>query len=175
MDLLKERIDIAITIGTNPLATSLVRRHLGDWDNVLVAAPAYFAARGKPATIDELARHDFIALPPWHHPADVMSGPQGEHVRLQVKPRVTSNNQHAIKQLALAGVGLSFHVVPEIADELADGRLVRVLPKWSTARLSVDALMPPRATQPAKVRAAIDALSDYLSPRKRPRSTRNAS
>ena len=88
---------------------------------------------------------------------------------------MTSNNQHAIKQLALAGVGLSFHVVPEIADELADGRLVRVLPKWSTARLSVDALMPPRATQPAKVRAAIDALSHYLSPRKRPRSTRNAS
>ena len=123
LDLLKERIDIAITIGTTPLATSLVRRHLGDWDNVLVAAPAYFAARGKPATIDELARHDFIALPPWHHPADVMSGPQGEHVRLQQAAR-DDNNQHAIKQLALAGVGLSFHVVPEIADELPDGRLV---------------------------------------------------
>ena len=131
----KERIDIAITIGTTPLATSLVRRHLADWDNVLVASPAYFAARGKPATIEDLARHDFIALPPWHHPADVMSGPGGEHVRLQVKPRVTSNNQHAIKQLALAGVGLSFQC--RSGDCRRTGRRpprARAA-KWSTARV----------------------------------------
>jgi DNA-binding transcriptional LysR family regulator len=162
LDLRRERIDIAIAIGTPPLASSLVRRHLADWENVLVGSPSYLSVRGAPHTVDDLAHHDFIALPAWHHPADVMSGPGGRVFRLQTRPRVTSNNQHTIKQLALAGVGLSFHVVPEISEELADGRLVRVLPKWSTPRLSVDALMPPR-TQPAKVRAAIDALATYLS------------
>ena len=163
LDLYKERIDVAITIGTPPQASSLVRRHLADWDNVLVGAPSYLSARGKPRTVDDLPRHDFIALPAWHHPADVLSGPKGERYRIQVKPRVTSNNQHAIRQLALAGMGLSFHVAPEIAEELEDGRLVRVLPKWSTRSLSVDALMLPRATQPAKVRAAIEALRVYLA------------
>lgn len=163
LDLLKERIDIAISIGTPPLAASLVRRHLADWENVLVASPTYLATRGKPTSIDDLASHDFIALPAWHHPADVLSGPSGERFRLQVQPRVTSNNQQAIRQLALAGLGLSFHVVPEIAEELADGRLVRVLPKWSTPALSVDALMPPRTAQPAKVRAAVEMLQVYLS------------
>jgi LysR family transcriptional regulator, transcriptional activator for aaeXAB operon len=164
LDLIKERIDIAIAIGTRPTAASLVRRHLGDWENVLVGAPAYLAQRGTPKTAADLARHDFVSLPPWHHPADVLNGPKGQRYRIAQKARVTSNNQHTIKQLALAGVGLSFHVVPEIAEELADGRLVRVLEDWSARVLSVDALMPPRGTQPAKVRSAVDALKTYLSP-----------
>ena len=171
LDLMKERIDVAIAIGTSPPASSLVRRHLADWQNVLVASPAYLDERGTPRRVNELAKHVFVTLPPWHHPADVLTGPRGERYRLQVAPRVVSNNQHTIKQLALAGVGLSFHVAPEIAQELADGRLKRVLPHWSLPRLSVDALMPPRSTQPAKVRAAVDALQAFLSNRNRARST----
>jgi hypothetical protein len=37
-----------------------------------------------------------------------------------------------------------------------------VLPKWRAPQLSVDALMLPRASQPAKVRAALDALLRYV-------------
>lgn len=163
LDLIRERIDISIAIGTSPPATSLVRRHLADWPNVLVASPAYLERRGTPKRVNELNDHAFVTLPPWHHPADVLTGPKGERHRLQVTPRVVSNNQHTIKQLAIAGVGLSFHVAPEITQELADGRLKRVLPDWSLPTLSVDALMPPRSTQPAKVRAALDALRIYLT------------
>jgi DNA-binding transcriptional LysR family regulator len=163
LDLLKERIDIAITIGTPPSASSLVRRHLADWENVLVGAPAYLAAHGSPTAAPDLASHVFLSLPSWHHPADVLIGPGGQRYRLSVKPRVTSNNQQTIRELTLAGCGLSFHVRPEIAGELADGRLVRVLRDWSLPRLSVDALMLPRSTQPAKVRAAIERLGTALN------------
>jgi DNA-binding transcriptional LysR family regulator len=164
LDLLKERIDIAIAIGTEPPASSLVRRHLADWQNVLVGAPSYLARRGRPRVAADLAAHDFLTLPPWHHPADVMSGPGGERYRIEPKRRVVSNNQLTIKQLTLAGYGLSFHVVPEIAQDLSDGRLLRVLPEWSLPALSVDALMPPRAAQPAKVRTALESLVAYLAP-----------
>jgi DNA-binding transcriptional LysR family regulator len=162
LDLARERIDVAVTIGTKASAGSLVRRHLSNWANLLVAAPAYLAARGTPAAPADLARHDFVALPAWHHPADVLTGPGGRRVRVGIRRRVTSN-QLTIRELALAGCGLSFHVEAEIARELADGRLVRVLPDWSLPTLSVDALMLPRRSQPAKVRATIDALKDYLS------------
>ena len=163
LDLRKERIDVAIAIGTTPPAATLVRRHLADWQNVLVAAPEYLEAHGTPRDPEDLADHVFLSLPRWHHAADVLSGPGGKKHRIAVKPRVTSNNQSTIRQLALAGVGLSFHVVPEIAGDLAAGRLVRVLPKWSLPRLSVDALLLPRTTQPAKVRAAVDAMKTYLN------------
>jgi len=163
LDLMKERIDIAIAIGTEPPASSLVRRHLADWQNVLVGAPSYLAERGTPKVAEDLARHVFMSLPPWHHPADVLVGPGGQRYRLHTKPRVISNNQQTIRQLTLAGCGLSFHVVPEIAAELGDGRLVRALPDWTLPELSVDALMPPRAAQPAKVRGALEALRQHLS------------
>jgi DNA-binding transcriptional LysR family regulator len=165
LDLQKERIDIAIAIGTKPPATSLIRRHLADWDNVLVAAPSYLKKRGTPKTAGDLAQHTFIALPPWHHPADVLTGPGRQRYRLDVKPRITSNNQVTIKQFTVAGCGLSFGVIPEMADELAARKLVRVLPDWSSPRLSVDALLLPRKTQPAKVRAALEALKSYLNTR----------
>jgi len=162
LDLQKERIDIAVSIGTTPPATTLVRKHLADWPNVLVAAPSYLKQHGTPAAPGDLADHRFISLPSWHHAGDVLTGPHGERHRVTANARVISNNQTLIRQLAVAGCGLCFNVVPEITRELAQRRLVRVLPKWAAPALSVDALMLPRATQPAKVRIAVQALTRYM-------------
>ena len=52
---------------------------------------------------------------------------------MTVKPRVVSNNQALIRQLTLEGAGVSFQSEPEVREELADGRLVRVLPDWASA------------------------------------------
>jgi len=163
LDIIRERIDLAITIDLALPSSSLVRRHLADWRLVLCASPQYLAKRGTPRTPRDLARHDFLALPPWHHSAEVLTGPGGKRFRVAVKPRVTSNNQFSIEQLTVQGLGLSFCVEPEIADDLVAGRLVRVLPDWSGQTLSVDVLMPRRTRQPAKIRMAIDALRAYLS------------
>jgi DNA-binding transcriptional LysR family regulator len=163
LDLAREHIDVAITIGTTPPASSLVRQHLATWENALVASPRYLKTHGTPRTAEDLADHVFVSLPAWHHGGDVLTGPGGARYRLAPKPRVISNNQLTIKQLTLAGCGLSFNVVPEVADDLERRTLVRVLPKWSAPTLSVDALMLPRQTQPAKVRAAIEFLRRYLS------------
>jgi DNA-binding transcriptional LysR family regulator len=162
IDLIRERIDFAITISRPLPSSSLVRRHLADWPLVLCASPDYLARRGRPERPEDLAAHDFLALPSWHHSGDVLVGPDGERYRLAVRPRVTSNNQHAVRQLTIAGLGMSFQAEPEVAEELASGRLVRVLPDWSSVVLSVDALMPARARQPAKIRLALDAVKAYL-------------
>jgi DNA-binding transcriptional LysR family regulator len=161
-DLVKERIDVAITIGTTPQASTLLRRHLTQWENVLVASPHYLKKHGTPATAADLADHRFVALPAWHHAADVLTGPGGQKYRLTTRPRITSNNQITIRQLTIAGFGLSFGVIPEMTEELKSKRLVRLLRDWSAPRLSVDALMLPRPRQPARVRAAVEALKKYL-------------
>jgi DNA-binding transcriptional LysR family regulator len=114
---------------------------LADWPLVLCASPAYLARR---------------------HTSEELIGPAGQRHRLSLKPRVTSNNQFSIRQLTRLGLGLSFHVEPEVAAELASGELVRVLPDWSGPTLSVDVLMPARTRQPAKIRMAVEALRGYL-------------
>jgi DNA-binding transcriptional LysR family regulator len=165
LDLAKERIDVAVTIGTRPPAASLVRRHLAEWHNALVAAPSYLSRYGTPMVAADLGVHVFIALPHWHHAADVLTGPEGQRYRIRATPRIVSNNQLTIKQLTMAGCGLSFGVVPEMTEELKTKRLVRVLRDWTAPTLSVDALLLPRAKQPAKVRAAVDALKKYVAGR----------
>jgi DNA-binding transcriptional LysR family regulator len=162
VDLVAERIDLAVSISRPMRDSSLVRRHLADWKLVLAAAPAYLARHGAPRTPEDLAGHVFLGLPAGHHPTDVLTGPDGREHRVTVPPRITSNNQFAIRQLTILGLGLSFQVEPEVEEDLAAGRLVRVLPQWTPQELSVDVLMPARSPQPAKVRMAVDALATYL-------------
>jgi len=164
LDLVRDRIDLAISISRPLRDSSLVRRHLADWPLILCAAPAYLQRRGTPHAPGDLARHDLLALPPTHHPTDVLTGADGQEHRVAVKPRVVSNNQGLIRQLTLEGAGLSFQTAPEIRAELGDGRLIRVLPDWATQALSVDALMPARNPQPAKVRMALDVLKEHFAP-----------
>jgi DNA-binding transcriptional LysR family regulator len=178
VDVIAERIDLAITISRPLRDSSLVRRHLADWRLVLCGSPAYLARHGSPRTPQDLAAHVFLGLPSGHHPTDVLTGPGGQEHRVTVPPRITANNQFAIRQLTLQGLGLSFHVEPEIAEDLAAGRLVRVLPEWAGQELSVDVLMPARSPQPAKVRLAIEALAAYLqgqpTAKRRPQRVRPA-
>jgi DNA-binding transcriptional LysR family regulator len=162
-DMIRERIDLAVTIGRAVPSSRLLRHHLADWALGICAAPDYVARRGMPAAPAGLARHDFVALPRWHHGSDVLTSASGRRVRVSMKSRVTADNQHTVRQLTLAGAGLSFQALPEVAEELRSGRLVRVLPSWTAPVLSVDALMPRRAAQPAKVRLAIEALKSHLA------------
>lgn len=179
-DLDQARIDIAITIGVTAPATSYIRRHLADWTNVLVASPSYLVAHGVPRTPADLTGHALIAMPAWHHPADIFTGPNGEHARLPQTRRITCNHQLTIRQLTLSGCGLSLHVAPEIADDLAAGRLVHVLPDWTLPTLSVDVLVLPRTAHLPRIRAVVDALRTYLgrvsgpAPRRTARRTRRA-
>jgi LysR family transcriptional regulator, transcriptional activator for aaeXAB operon len=60
LDLVRDRIDLAISISRPLRDSSLVRRHLADWPLILCAAPAYLQRRGTPHAPGDLARHD-----PW--------------------------------------------------------------------------------------------------------------
>lgn len=162
-DLIRDRVEVAITIGRSVPSSTLLRHHLADWELGICASPAYLARRGTPASPAALARHDFVALPRWHHGADAMTTAAGRRVRVLLTSRVTADNQHAVRQLTLAGVGLSFQALPEVADDLRSGALVRVLPTWTAPALSVDALLPRRAEQPPRVRLAIEALKAHLA------------
>lgn len=162
------RIDLAICIGPLP-ASNFAVHHLADWRWLACAAPAYLTRHGTPASPQELAEHDWLTQEGRWRGAEEWIGPDGRRERIKPKARITSNNQLSLKQLALAGFGVSLQVLPEIAEELAAGSLVQVLPSWSLAPMPVNVVLPPRARRPAKVRYALEALTDYFD-----KSTRRA-
>lgn len=162
IDLIEHRIDLAIRIGT--LAdSSLVARHLADWNNVLCASPDYLARRPTPTSPDDLLQHDWLTLDveSGAHPVELHHA-DGRTARLRVRSRIASSDILSIRALTLAGLGISAQPEPEIRRELARGELVPLLPGWQLPKSGVYAVTPRRDAQPAKVRHAIDALRRSL-------------
>lgn len=91
-----------------------------------------------------------------------LTAPGGEAVGLRVEGRIASNNQFALQQMCLAGLGIARMVLADIADDLRAGRLAIVLPAWRASPIAAWAVTPQRDAQPAKVRASIEALGAYL-------------
>jgi len=162
IDLVQHRIDLALRAG-DLKDSSLVARHLADWESVLCAAPSYLARHPAITTPAQLEQHQWVMLD--HERSQTwltMENSAGEVERPLVAQRVSSNNILAARQFVLAGMGLSIQPEPEVRQELADGRLLRVLPQWRLPALGIYVVTPRRDAQPAKVRYAIEALRQRM-------------
>ncbi|GAA0756222.1 LysR family transcriptional regulator [Ideonella azotifigens] len=163
VDLLDGGFDCAVRIGGDP-ASRLVARHLADNRRVVCAAPAYLHRRGVPQSPAELAQHDCIVLSrgsasssaDWRF---VPAGPAGAApVSVRVSGRLQTDNGEQAHDWALAGLGLVRRSVWDVAAELADGRLVAVLPAWTGEHAPIHVLFASREFLPLRTRLFIDAL-----------------
>jgi DNA-binding transcriptional LysR family regulator len=161
IDLIEARIDLAIRVG-RPTDSSLVARPLAQWQEILCAAPAYLRHAGAPNEPEDLSRHTWLNLTPLGEPQTVELYRGKDVRRIRLLGRVASNSQASLLELTREGIGISRQVEPDVREEIASGRLVRVLPDWSFTPIGVWAVTPQREAQPAKVRHAIEALRLYL-------------
>ncbi|MCX7277771.1 MAG: LysR family transcriptional regulator [Burkholderiales bacterium] len=160
LDLVKEGIDVAIRQGM--LADSgLVARCIALDRRVLCAAPAYIARHGLPQQPEDLAQHRCIvfgdpAIRNW-------TLVQGEvsHT-LQVQAAVHAHAGDAAHAAALGGAGVVFKSEWEVADDIAAGRLVALLPGWGSAQRPIHAVYPSARHATPKVRCFIDFMVDAL-------------
>lgn len=163
IDLVEARIDLAVRFGR--LAdSSWVARRLCSFEVLLCAAPAWLQAHGTPMRPEDLLSQQWLAFAREGRAMQLpLRGPQQEQRLLRIEARISSNNQLSLQQMCAAGLGLARLARVDVADELAAGRLVALLPDWTQDPLDVWAVTPQRDAQPAKVRVAIDALERYLS------------
>src|SRR5688572_9230830 len=155
IDLIDARIDLAVRFGR--LAdTSWVARRLCAFEWLLCASPAWLRAHGMPQRPEDLLSQQWLAFASEGQALQLMlHGPHGEQRALRIAARISSNNQLSLQQMCMAGLGLARLARVDVADELAAGRLVAVLPDWTQDALDVWAVTPQRDAQPAKVRVAI--------------------
>jgi DNA-binding transcriptional LysR family regulator len=163
IDLIKERIDLAIRFGR--LAdSSWVAQRLGRMQWWLCAAPAWVAQHGGlPTHPDALLTQGWLGFDREHGSLQLeVRSPQDEARTLRVSTRIASNNQLSIQQMCEAGLGPALLGSMDVQEALAAGRLQRLLPDWEFGALDLWAVTPQRDAQPAKVRLAIAALGQYL-------------
>jgi DNA-binding transcriptional LysR family regulator len=161
IDLIKEGVDVAIRVAQQPSENLIVRR-LGISRVVIVAAPSYLARFGAPDEPRDVAGHRCVGFTPliwareWR-----FTGPQGP-VAVPIRPVTLSNSSSAVRDAALAGVGLTALPHWMVADELAAGSLVRVLPDWATPDSGIYAVYPSNRMIAPKVRRVVEAIAARL-------------
>lgn len=162
IDLIGERIDLAIRVGRLS-DSNLIARRMAEWRHLLLASPEYAREHGLPQTPEELAAHPMLILSVVNQPEYVEMHRSGEPARrVRVGGRIASNSSRTLMQMMLQGLGIVRLPEPDGVPLLADGRALQVLPDWSMPPLGVFAVTAQRDAQPAKVRMAIAALQDYL-------------
>jgi DNA-binding transcriptional LysR family regulator len=156
LDLIEEGLDLAVRIG--PLAdSSLVARQVGSVRRVVVASPAYLARRGVPRKPRDLAAHDTIFGMARSPSREWRFGPSPRGVVVRLTPRLLVDDVEAQLQAAKAGRGVARPLSYQVADELADGSLIRLLQEFEPEPLPVHLVTSSRSHMAPKVRAFWDS------------------
>jgi DNA-binding transcriptional LysR family regulator len=168
VDLIADGIDIAIRLGR--LADSNYRAvKLGSFVKWLVASPAFVDTWGMPRTPAELSVMPFNAMTVLPHPLTLElhrdDGKKGEKASVRCESAFQVNTADACRAATLAGGGFGLLTDFSSSGDIASGRLVRLLPEWSTEPASIQAIFPPTSHPPAKVRALIETFKKQLAQR----------
>ncbi|MFC7476151.1 LysR family transcriptional regulator [Dankookia sp. GCM10030260] len=163
--LAEEEIDIELRIGAPP-AGPLMQRLLLRSERILVASPGYLDGRPAVRQPRDLLAQECLTY--WLGPDEVtwrFLGAGGLQ-ELRIAARLTANNGEVLRQLALAGHGIALLDDYTVRDELAAGRLLRLLPDWRVTNSEFDqgihAVFRQAALLPAKTRAFLDFLVEAL-------------
>ena len=125
VDIAREAVDLAIRIAPR-VDASLGSIRLADNRRVICAAPAYLARHGMPQSLAALTGHRLLAATgqlPWR-----LIGPEGP-VDFDGVSDVRTNSSELVRELALSGGGIALRSLWDVDRLLADGGLVRVLPR----------------------------------------------
>lgn len=162
-DLLGQGVDVAVRNGVPP-DSRLVARHLARNRRVVCAAPSYLERHGWPRRPEDLARHSCLVLHrpdvgplPWT--LQTAAGPR----QVRVDARMAVDTGDVLRDLAVAGHGLAFKSIWDIAGDLRAGRLEAVLYDHVQARADIHAVYPSRQFLPARTRLFIETLQQHLA------------
>jgi DNA-binding transcriptional LysR family regulator len=155
LDMIEERLDAALRIGRLRDST-LVARKVGEVRRVLVASPAYLAARGEPKTPGELEAHDTIFGSLWTGAPEWRFGAEDRATVVRLSPRLLVNDAEAVLYATRAGRGVARLLSYQAADDLAAGTLMRLMVDFEPEPSPVQLVTPSAGRRTPKLRAFLD-------------------
>ncbi len=172
LDIMSGDIELAIRVGW--LAESgFQARKIASFQQLLVGAPSMVARVAEHAQPQALSKLRFIANTALRdHLRWTFSLGESEHQVVTMQASVFLDATLAVREAVCQGVGLS--VLPDyvVADDLAAGRLIQVLPQWKLPTGGIHAVFPAARFRPAKVRAFVDVLADREQQRQASRAVK---
>jgi DNA-binding transcriptional LysR family regulator len=164
IDLVRGGYDVGIRIGILK-DSSLIARKLCTDARVICCSPDFAATNGLPQNLEELGSFACIdysnvntsQLWQFENPRA-----PGEPIAVPMHGRIVANNGEAMRDMAIAGLGLVLLPMFIAADALRTGTLVPVLPELRPLPYNIHAVYPPTRHVSAKVRAFVDHVVRHI-------------
>jgi DNA-binding transcriptional LysR family regulator len=157
VDLIGEGIDVAIRIAALS-DSSLIGVKLADNKRVVVASPAYLKRYGMPASLDDLARHNCLAISSDGSQRGWTFRQNGKNVTLKVTGNMVCNDGAVLHDWALSGKGLAWRSMWEVGAAIESGELRTVLDEFAAPGNDIYAVFAQRRHLPLRIRAFVDFL-----------------
>ncbi len=154
IDLIEEGVDVALRIGALADSTLTVRP-VGHVRRMWVASPAYLRRRGTPRAPGDLAGHEAILGTSRVTIDWVFAGPR-RGAPLHMTGRLRVDDIETRLRAARDGRGIAQLLSYQVAEDLAAGRLVRLLQAWERPPLPVHLVTKSRAHRAPKIEAFLD-------------------
>lgn len=152
VDLIEAGIDVGVRAGRMP-DSALRSRRLGSVELVICAASDLGASVPTP---DALTATEWITYSPLGAQPKLHLQRGEEQIVVRPSGRLTANHGGVIRTFLRAGLGVSLLPRFFVADDLAAGRLVQLLPDWQMPSAPIYAVWPPGRFLPLKVRRFVD-------------------
>ena len=154
--------DLALRIGFLP-DSNLRARRLGECPRILCCSPEYIDRMGMPKNVDSLADHDAIDYSVVHaRQFWEFQGKDGQPVSVAMHSRVVANNGEAIRDMAIAGLGIASLPIFLAAEPINTGKLIAIPLELEQRPYPISALYPNTSFVPMKVRVFIDYLIENI-------------
>jgi DNA-binding transcriptional LysR family regulator len=130
VDLIHEDVDLAFQLG-RPLNRNVVAKRIGSSRRILVAAPAFIAKYGPFDTVKSLLGAAMIVTDASLSQAGTLTLISGRtNASLAVKPMLRTNSASVLIDAVRSGRGVGTAQMLLVADQLNQGSLVRILPRF---------------------------------------------
>ena len=165
VDLVQEGFDCAIRIATRLADSTLVARPLGVIERWLVAAPQYLESAPPLESPDDLESHVCLGYSPGGEPIEWPLQGYADGKPLAVSTAFRANNSVMLRDLLLAGLGVTLTPAFVVQDLVQQGRLVQVLADHRPAPLTVWGVVANPRYVAHKVRAFLEFVQQRMSAR----------
>jgi DNA-binding transcriptional LysR family regulator len=165
VNLLEDHIDLALRIGELPDSSSLMTTRIGSVRRVVCGSPSYFARRGVPENVDELAMHDCITFEGFPFPDFWVFPTSKSYFSAAVHSRLVVNTAEAAIDAAIAGLGVTRVLSYQVAAAVKAGRLNIVLEEVEPLPSPVSLVYSGQRRLPLKLRAFLDFAAPRLKAR----------
>ncbi|WP_201532691.1 LysR family transcriptional regulator [Psychrobacter ciconiae] len=164
IDMIDERIDIAIRMSPSINDNSLSNHPLTDIRQLLVASPQYLRGHQKIESPKDLSNHQLICIDIMKdaNQIELTQTETGKKTRTKLSSRIHTNNVFMATTLAKEGHGLVRMMEMDIKKELENGELVEVLTGYQLPSFVLYAVTLNRDQQPAKITRCLEVLKKYF-------------